>query len=444
MGVTFYTEKYTPRLKYVVQHVFEKILCTDVTIVKDINEAKQTEGPIICYSRNEIMVGAFNIRPHGLLFQSDIRDLGINVTEWEGMPIFFQTDNAQYDLPFDIFSAIFYLISRYEEYNADTDKIGRFRKEDSVAYKNGFLTRPVVDEWAYKFESLLIAKTGYEPASKQRYRMHSSVVIDNLYKYRHHFIIKNISQLIGKLFKGDFTSFKHQMRVLLYLDSDPYDNLEYILRFHNDVKLNPSFFILMRKGGQDSKCIYATYRPLRKLLRRSYITGLHPSYNSNSDKNKVRSELKKLEKKITKQRVHTSMFHKLRFSLPKSYETLLKIGIGDDYSMGYIDAVGFRASTCTPFRFYDMKHEQKTRLMVHSLLFSDESIKNSGIHHNTFEDTMIPIIDSIKKVNGQLCCCVSNRVLSNSDKWYGWRSVLERVYRYASELEFASVVQRIE
>lgn len=437
--VTFYTEKYTPRLKYVVQHIFKRILYSGVNIIKDIEDIKQADGPIICYSRNEIIKGAFNVRPHGLLFQSDIRDLDITVTEWEEMPIFFQTDNKQYDLPFDIFSAIFYLISRYEEYNGETDDIGRFRKENSLAYKNNFLTRPVVDEWVYKFESLFAEKTGYTPAPKQYFRMHSSVVIDNLYKYRHRSIFKNIAQLTGKLFSGQFRSFKHQLRVLLYLDKDPYDIMDFIIRFHNDVKLNPSFFVLMHKGGKDSKCWYSIYRPLRKLLRRSYITGLHPSFHSNSDRKKVRKELKKLEKYITKQRVSTCMFHRLRFALPKSYETLLKIGIVDDYSMGYIDAVGFRASTCTPFRFYDMKHECKTRLMVHPLLFTDESLKESDIHHNSFEDIMVPVINSIKKVNGQFCCCISNRVLSNTDKWYGWRSAIERVYRYASDLELHSI-----
>ncbi len=442
--VTFYTEKYTPRLKYVVQHVFEKILCADVTITKDINEAKQADGPIVCYSRSDIMMGAFNIRPHGLLFQSDIRDFGINVTGWEGMPIFFQTDNAQYDLPFDIFSATFYLISRYEEYNGETDEYGRFVKENSLAYKNDFIARPVVDEWAYKLEALLTEKVGYTPAKKQRFRMHSSVVIDNQFKYRHRSILKNTAQMCRKIFSGDWRGFKHQLRVLLYLENDPYNNLDYIIRFHNDVKLNPSFFVLVRKGDNDCKCIYTTYGLLKKTLRRSYVTGLHPSYASDSNTKEIRKELKSLEKKITKQRVTTAMFHRLRFNLPKSYESLLKIGIQDDYSMGYIDAVGFRASTCTPFRFYDMKHECKTRLMVHPLLFTDESIKESNIHHNSFEDTMIPMINSIKKVNGQFCCCVSNRVLSNTDKWYGWRSAIERVYRYASELELHDIQETQE
>ncbi|MCQ2336558.1 MAG: hypothetical protein MJ010_05205 [Paludibacteraceae bacterium] len=442
--VTFYTEKYTPRLKYVVQHVFEKILCTNVNITKEIEDTRNADGPVICYSRTEIMMGAFNILPHGLLFQSDIRELNITVSDWDGMPIFFQSNSDRYDLPFDIFSAIFYLISRYEEYNGDTDNHGRFLKENSLAYKNGFITRPLVDEWAYRFEALLTEKIGYTPAKKQRFRMHSSVVIDDLFKYRHRSVLRNIAKLSKKLFSGDWRGFRHQLRVLLYLDKDPYNNLDYIIKFHNDVRLNPSFFVLMHKGGKDSKCTYSTYGSLRKTLRRSYVTGLHPSYASDSNTKKIRKELKSLEKYITKQRVTTAMFHRLRFNLPKSYESLLKIGIQDDYSMGYIDAVGFRASTCTPFRFYDMKHECKTRLMVHPLLFTDESIKESGIHHNSFEDAMIPMINSIKKVNGQFCCCVSNRVLSNTDKWYGWRSAIERVYRYASELELHDIQETQE
>lgn len=437
--IYLYTEKYTPRVKYIVHHIFEKILCDKVTVIRDEAEAKSCDGPLISYSRKVIMQHAFNICPHGLVFQDGIRDQDTTVTEWNDTKIFFRTGDDKYDLPFDIFSASFFLLSRYEEYYGEKDELSRFKKESSLAYKNGFLDRPLVDEWAYMLESMLVRKLKYKPAEKGEFRMHSSVAIDNFYKYRYNSITLSIVSLIKKLFTGQFKSFIHQLRVRLFLEKDPYDNFDKILSFHNHTTLNPTFFVMIKKGRRCCHNIYTTFSKLRKNLRRNYTTGLHPSIGTYNNTKKARKELRKLEKHIVKQRVDTNMYDKFAFSLPVGYETLLKIGITDDYSMAYHDAIGFRASTCTPFRFYDIKHESKTRLMVHNLAITDMALKAMGVHHNAIEAAIVPIVNRVKNVNGQFCCCLTNRIFSNSGKWYGWADALEQVYKYASKLEVCNI-----
>ena len=433
--VNVYTDKFTPRLKYIVEDIFRHILSNEVTFYKNIEEARKCDGPLICYSREIIEPGAINIYPHGLLFQADIRKQDIKVERWNDSFIFFTTNDERYSLPFDVFSAAFFLVSRYEEYGAPLDSEGRFQKENSVAYQNGFLNRPIVDEWAYMLEAMLIETGKYTPAEKIGYRVHSSVMIERPYKYRYCSVLATIKKLCSKLLRGDFKSFKNQMKVLLYLANDPYDNLDDILSLHTQVNLMPSFFVLIKKGKKDCRNKYASFRSLRKGLRRSYVVGLHPSYNSGSNTKTLNKELVKLEHTIVKTRVTTNMFYNLKFSLPTYYESLLKIGIGEDFSMGYHDAMGFRASTCTPFRFYDLKHEAKTRLYVHSIVFSGRSLRESGMHRREIYRQIIPLIDRVKSVNGQMCCVVSNCSLSDFGSWKGWKGMLTRIYRYASMLE---------
>lgn len=434
-----YTEKYTPRFKYIIHQIFEKILCGKVTVIRDLDEAKACKEPLIAYSRTEKLKNAINICPHGLVFQDGIREQDTTVSEWNDTKIFFKTGNGKYDLPFDVLSASFFLISRYEEYYGEKDDLDRYKKEDSIAYKNGFLDRPIVDEWAYMLEAMLIKKFKYTPAVKEDFRMHSSIVIDNMYKYRCNSIFLTFCQLIKKLFTGDFESFRHQLDVVMFFEKDPYDNFDKIIRFHNHTSLNPSFFVMVRKGRRGTHNIYTLFRTLRKHLRRNYATGLHPSIGCYKDKDRAKAELHRLEKFIVKQRVDTNMFDKEAFTLPVGYETLLKIGIRDDYSMCYPDAIGFRSGTCTPFRFYDIKHECKTRLMVHTVSLSDIALKNMGIHHNVIEAAAIPLINRIKNVNGQFCSCLTNCVFSNSGHWHGWIDALEQVYKYASKLEVNSI-----
>lgn len=435
MTVYIYTEKYTSRLKYIAEHIFKHILREEVIFFKDIEKARQCKDPLICYSRLNTLSNAINICPHGLLFQSGIRDQEIAVSDWENTRIFFQTGYGDYDFPFDIFSASFYLLSRYEEYNAHLDEEGRFRKEDSLAYKNGFLDRPVVDEWAYKLESIIVKKFRSTPTEKIGYRVHPSVIIDNYYKYRHCSLFSNIGKLAHKFFSGDFKSFGKQLRVMLFIDRDPYSNIQEILEFHNEADLMPSFFVMVKKGKHDCRNKYSLFIALRRALRRLYVTGLHPSYYSDSDPKKMAKELKKLEDTVVKNRVSTNLFHHFKFNIPRSYESLLKIGIEEDYSMGYHDSIGFRAGTCTPFRFYDIKHESKTRLYVHSLIFCDSMIRNMGINPSEMDKVLKPVIDRIKAVEGQLCCAVSNCAISDSGRWHGWKTPMSRIYRYASLLE---------
>ena len=58
--------------------------------------------------------------------------------EWEGLPCIFKTYGDSV-LPFDLFAASFYLVSRYEEYLPFTnDQFGRFSANQSVAWQRGF------------------------------------------------------------------------------------------------------------------------------------------------------------------------------------------------------------------------------------------------------------------------------------------------------------------
>jgi hypothetical protein len=69
--------------------------------------------------------------------ETGIHEQKINCSEWKGKKIFFATAG---DIPFDIFSAAFYLLSRYEEYLPhELDEYGRYSHTGSIAYKEDFL-----------------------------------------------------------------------------------------------------------------------------------------------------------------------------------------------------------------------------------------------------------------------------------------------------------------
>ncbi len=82
-------------------------LVSDKEAFKNYSESK------INYSAERISGEEFFIQPHPLIFETGIREQSITCFDFKGRPAFFKTDG---DFPFDIFSAAFYLVSRYEEY----------------------------------------------------------------------------------------------------------------------------------------------------------------------------------------------------------------------------------------------------------------------------------------------------------------------------------------
>jgi hypothetical protein len=83
-----------------------------------------------------------------LLFQQGIHIQELNESALNGCALLFPSKlNAA--LQFDVFSATFYLVSRYEEYLPHLkDQHGRFKANQSVLYKLGVLNEPVVNQWA--------------------------------------------------------------------------------------------------------------------------------------------------------------------------------------------------------------------------------------------------------------------------------------------------------
>ena len=99
-------------------------------------------------------------------------------------------------LPFDIFSALFYLLSRYEEYLPFTpDEHGRFEASQSLAWRQGFLQQPVVDQWVKRFGELLTEHFPDLPIRKQEFRCLSTIDVDAPWAFRHKGIFRSMAIL---------------------------------------------------------------------------------------------------------------------------------------------------------------------------------------------------------------------------------------------------------
>ena len=151
-----YTPKITSRIQYSFELIFDSILNIDYDLSEDIVFFQNFSGPKLNYSKKQLE-NEFFIKAYGLLSERGISDQEIIFDKWNELPIFFKIKDSV--LPFDIFSASFYLVSRYEEYLPHIkDKYERFDAKESLAFKNNFLHRPLINLWVAELKNIFKMK----------------------------------------------------------------------------------------------------------------------------------------------------------------------------------------------------------------------------------------------------------------------------------------------
>ena len=173
------------------------------------------------------------------------------------------------------------------------------------------------------------------------------------------------------------------------------------------------------------------FQSLIKMIGDYAEIGIHPSFGSNTNTEKLKKEVDRLSK-ILKREVTKSRQHFLRLIFPDTYRNLIDLDVTDDYTMGYASQIGFRASICTPFHFYDLDMEIETKLKVHPFMVMEATLKYyMKINPEDAISKIEPLIEQVKKVNGVFVSLWHNETLSNEKDWVGWRTVYEEMVKIA-------------
>lgn len=426
-----FTHKITNRLSYTAKQLFEKILGIEISFTTKVEDFIRHTGPKLTYSKQPLQ-NEFFIRSNDLLFEQGINDFEIQVGNWEGVPCFFEVGEKS-ALPYDIFSASFFLLSRYEEYLPHVkDAVGRFPAKESIAYQHKFLEIPVVDLWAYK---LLDALKERFPDLQHAQRAYMCKPIINV-TTSHAFALRGLVRSLGG-FLMDIGGFRlknmaRRALVLMGFRKDPYDNFDALVDIHKKFPIRTMFFFQFAKYSAHDKNISPNNNKFRYLIKSvaDYsVVSLSTSFLSSTDKNVLKEEKKQLANLINRP-INYSRLRYNRVNVPMTYRNLIETEFTDDYSMGYTHEVGFRAGTCTPFYFYDINMEVRQPLKVHPFALHDYALVNLKKKEEVFHK-MDEIYKQIKKVNGSLIMVFSNELLGSSHKinWMElYQSLLRRYY----------------
>ncbi len=420
-----YTHKITPRLNYIFKHYFVRILQIPVVFTTKVNEFVAHNGPKITYSKTALG-SEFFIRSHDLLFEQGINDIDIHISKWDDVACFFPAGESS-SIPFDIFAAGFYLISRYEEYLPHVQDIHeRFPAGESLAVKNGFIEKPVIDIWAYKFLELLKEKFPNYTYEDREFNLISTIDIDVAYAYKNKGIVRTVGGLINDILQLRFLNFWHRLLTIFNFKKDPFDTYKELLNIKNEYNINTLFFFLIGDYTTFDKNISSSNTKFKSVIKSvaDYAkVGLHPSYFTFKNMGKLKKEKLRLET-IVNMPITFSRHHYLRLSIPETYQNLIDLDITEDYTMGYAKVVGFRASTCTPFYFYDLDFEIQTPLKIFPFAFMDVTLKDYlNLSPEQSLHKILELKEAVKQVNGTFITLFHNETLSENEVWKGWSTV---------------------
>ena len=422
-----YSNKITNRLSYVFKTIFTDILGVTIHLTDDVDEFKKSETPKINYSKSKIASELF-FQSSTILFETGINEQNISVFEHNNNKCFFPVDEESV-FPFDPFAASFYLITRYEEYLPHIrDHHDRFMVTESLAFQHDFLEIPLVNRWINEIKNVLQSNFQDLSFTDRKFNYISTIDVDNAFAYKH----KGCLRILGGLLKSIFVTrdFKMRLNVLLNKQQDPYDTFDYQFSIHKKYDINPIYFLLLGDYAKNDKNIPIKNKKFQSLIKSIsdyHQVGVHPSYLSNTNPAILTKEISRL-KTITHKNITKSRQHFLKLNLPGTYRNLINNDIKEDYTMGYAETPGFRASICNSYYFYDLDTESETKLRIMPFTVMEASFqyyKKSSIDETI--EKISELMDVVKEVNGTFASLWHNESLSDKGIWKGWKVVYEKM-----------------
>lgn len=432
-----YLPQLSARAEYVLTLLLRDLMGAEMILTNRREDYFSYAGPRLEYATEPSGEGIF-IRSCELLMEKSVNTQTPGLFTFKNVAAFFPVHDDRSAFPFDLFAAAFYMVTRYEEYlSFIPDRFGRFRASDSIATAGNFLTIPVVNLWTDLLKDHIRMVYPSIKFREKKFRFIPTIDIDHAYAYKHRTFLRTLGGYVRSMTDGNLKEVAQRTNVLLGIWKDPYDQYDFIREIHRRVGSDPIYFVLFADYGSDDNNITLSGRTFHQLLRSlddSGTVGIHPSLKSGKDPKVLHSEIRGLSK-ILGHEIVTSRQHFLKVTFPGSYHDLIRVGITDDYSLGYASNPGFRAGIADPFPFFDLISNRSESLMLHPVILMDVTLRD--YFKLSPEEAIVSgrsFVDKIKAVKGEFVSVWHNESFEETGRWKGWRKVYEDLLSYAGDI----------
>lgn len=424
-----YADSITSRLTYTLRFIFNQYLLSGFKTTSDRQVFEKSNLIKINYSDNT-SPNAINIVPFGLLSEKGVKEFVPSCSTSNNKVLLFTNSNI--DLGFDIFSGVFYMISRYEEWQKFVnDDHGRFEIRNSILYKLSVLKQPVVDCWLNDFKKRILDKFPDLTINQRKFQYISSIDVDNAYAFKGKSLMRNFGGGLKDLLRGNFRMAMARLSTVVFGKNDPFDAYDLQINLSQKYSVPLIYFFLYRTGTEFDRTLHPDnpqfIRLIKDIKNKGAAIGLHPSYYSCDDEQLLINEKKFLEKNSDSV-INASRQHYLRFNIRTSPDQLLRAGIKFDFTMGFAGSAGFRAGTSLPFFYYNFDEEKELEIMAVPFAAMDGAyyIYNRTTTQEACDD-MIAIAGHVKQVNGLMITVFHERTFAK-ELYPGWTEVYQKLH----------------
>lgn len=421
-----------PRFIYTLNFIFRDYFNIPFTLW-DKEETKETPEFHIHYGTT-LQPGALNILSHNFLNTSGI--INYKPVNAGAPDYFFHPVSTSGFYPHDIFSDIFLLISRYEEYGVTrSDQHGRPLPEENTLFQLGIMDRPLVNNWLETFRLHLNAQFPELLMEKKPFRFISTIDVDNGYDYKGKGFLRSSYGLAKDLLNGRFRRILQRFSVMLNREKDPFDVYDALMDSSAKTGNMLRFFVLSGKRSDRDHNISPYSRAFQKLvqkLARQSLLGLHPSYYSFLKPEVVEKEKTALSQ-ASGAEIRDARNHFLRNTLPDACNMMIASGFSSDWNMGYVGAPGFRAGVAHPFHWYNVKEEMETSLTLYPLMFLEVTYRDY-LQQDAAEAKagILQMIDRVKMSGGTFVAAYHDHTFAKNEINQPWIDLYDELMQYTA------------
>jgi len=351
----------------------------------------------------------------------------------------------------DIVASSFFMLTRYEEIILGIrDEFGRFPARASLAYKEEFLNRPIVNEYIELLWSWLHSLTPEicrEPLwpDSMEFAVCLTHDVDQVSRYSVSRLTllrpaakAQATQPLRKKVWWAVSLILDYLRFLLHLEKDPYDTFDYILGLEGKYGFKSSFYFMACRIGTPDMAYSINERKvidtIHSIEASGCEVGLHGSYDSYDDVSRMAEEKSRLDGVLST--VHYGCRqHYLRWRTPDTWRIQSKSGLLYDTTLTFPDKVGFRCGICLPFKPFDIVENRVIDIWELPTVVMDASFTYPDYQNYSFEEgysEIIRHINTVKEVNGVFVLLWHNFFHPRAG-WMRQKRIFEAVLNYINE-----------
>ena len=362
---------------------------------------------------------------------------------WQQVQPYLWTFENKFCLGVDIFGSAFFMLTRYEEYvNPERDKHDRYPAKASLAYQEGFLDRPIINEYLEIFWYCLKRIWPRLERKKRNFRIIVSHDVDVPFAQ----VFTGISRLIRNC-GGDILRRKDLIMAIQRIRSwhairngdykkDLNYTFDHIMDISEQNNIKSAFYFKTACTNSSYDNNYPIDHPyirqlMREIYERGHEIGFHSSYSAYNDLAQTCKEYERLRVVCEKEGINQDQWggrqHYLRWQVPITWHNWTEAGLNYDSTLSYADQAGFRCGVCYEYPVYDLIERIQLPLIERPLIVMEGSILGKqymNLKGWQARDTMHKLKAYCRKFNGDFTLLWHNSSFEMAANWDIYEEIL--------------------